>query len=248
MWEMGQATSSWHWQLNAMAVEVWLTYGCCSLSSPALQCAGLWSHNWRPVILPALLSMAGLKCSSPFASGESLHRGDGLCTLVFMNLSFFSFISFLFSWTKARSTSNSFRVGELSCQPPALHCLSSFRIIESYNTLSWKGPIRIVECSSWLHTRNIQKIKPYDRALSRRLLNSGSLGLCPVPWDPVPHPSQESQSCPSTDRDNGTEGEGLTQLEDLSNHSRTEYEKRNRKVCFHLRTTWTASALLGCCI
>lgn len=45
-----------------------------------------------------------------------------------------------------------------------------------------------------------------------------------------------------------TEGEGLTQLEELSNHSRMESEKRDRKVCFHLRTGLTASALLGCSI
>jgi len=45
-------------------------------------------------------------------------------------------------------------------------------VIESQNIPSWKGPIRITESNSWLHTGPSRNLTMCLRALSKRFLNS----------------------------------------------------------------------------
>ena len=64
---------------------------------------------------------------------------------------------------------------------------------EPYEILSWKGPIRITESNSWLHTKN-QTTRL--RTLSKRSLNSSTQGCA---HRPVVQPLSLTPSCPSPD-------------------------------------------------
>jgi len=59
---------------------------------------------------------------------------------------------------------------------------------ESQNILSWKGPARITESSSWLHKEPPKNQTLWLRVLPRFFLNSSSLGPCHCPGEPVPGP------------------------------------------------------------
>ena len=70
--------------------------------------------------------------------------------------------------------------------------MEDHRMTETQNIPSWKGHIRIIECNPWLHTA-LPKIQTLSlRALSKRSLNSGSLGPCPLPCGEEPSPNPQA--------------------------------------------------------